>query len=176
MIYSKIFTNKGVIMRKLLLGCVLSLVAVSANAEVLWQKAETGMTPNKVKSLFPNAIENDSTGYVPNNGKSLLKIPNYKVGMIDYKVDFIFNDDKLSMVRLQNFGSTANSAFEMTRELLKQKYGQPFDGTIKPTFKNIVWKNKGVLIRLQNSASVGNIPSSTVVLYQTSQLDESNKL
>lgn len=69
MIYSKIFTNKGVIMRKLLLGCVLSLVAVSANAE----KGETITEIQQIvdfKDLKKDAIYAASRQWIATRFKS----------------------------------------------------------------------------------------------------------
>lgn len=155
-------------MRKLLLGGVLALMAVSASAEVLWQKAETGMTIQQVKTLFPNAVVDDRGGTYVGGSKSLLHIPNYAIGSNNFDVSFIFDNEKLSLVRMQQISGSPRVGFDTMKTLLIQKYGKPMD--YNESTNSLVWVNEGVTIRL------ANIFDKLVITYKVDTSKEANKL
>ena len=156
--------------KSLLITPLLFVLSTSAFSQVLWQKAETGMTPNQIKKEFSDAVETSTNNTFSNGGKALLHIPNYHVGSDDMDVQFVFRDEKLYMVRMEAKTSAPSVTFNSLKNLLKSKYGQPLDATTDSISQNLFWKNEGVDVRL------ANIMGIVVISYKDAQSSDANKL
>ncbi len=130
------------------LGVSLLLLTLSipAFSQELWQGAETGMSLEQVREKFPNVVEpseEDASKY----GVSL-NIPNYKVGLNNFIVRFIFREDGLKTITMDKKGGSASVGFDSMQKLLKTKYGEPLDSNSNNLGKNMSWLSNGTTITL----------------------------
>lgn len=157
-------------MKKLLLLSVLTLSSLSANAGVLWQKAESGMSVSGIKKLYPNVVPVSEEPDKHSNYKTLLEIPSYKIGNYDYKVGFTFKGDELRSVNLSLKAKDPEPAFNEVKRLLHSKYGQPYNVEKNNVSTKISWKDK------QTDVSLYSIMSFIQITYKDLADSEANKL
>lgn len=142
-------------------------------AQTLWHNSETGMNVAQVQELFPNATAPDNPAQFSGASKALLTIPQYRIGNGDYKVDFIFKDEKLTTVRMtRNVTSyTAEIAFNEVEKLLKIKYGNPIDSDRNILSYTSTWLHEGTTISLTNLTN-----DTIIILYKANEAVEASKL
>ena len=80
----------------------------------------------------------------------------------------IFDNEKLSLVRMQQISGSPRVGFDTMKTLLIQKYGKPMD--YNESTNSLVWVNEGVTIRL------ANIFDKLVITYKVDTSKEANKL
>jgi|GEM_PF-2969998 len=161
-------------MKKTVLGLSLSTILlaapISAYSQTLWQDSEKGMTVEQVKQNFPNAIEPSTIAKFHGDAKALLEIPEYKIGMDTFKVQFVFKESELDIVRMVKNGGSAQVGFSNMKKLLKTKYGEPLDTTSNDLFYSITWLDNGTSISLSNSLN------NLIIIYRADDAKEANKL
>nr|WP_181716927.1 hypothetical protein [Psychrobacter sp.]QJS05440.1 hypothetical protein [Psychrobacter sp.] len=130
---------------KILGATLLLALSIPAFSQDLWQGAETGMSVEQIKEKFPNVVEPsaDDAKY----GVSL-NIPDYKVGLNNFKVRFLFRENGLERITMENKAGSASVGFSAMQKLLKTKYGEPLDSSSNSLGKNMSWLSNGTTITL----------------------------
>lgn len=163
-------------MKNTLKTAAISIIFLSTSAfsQVLWQKAETGMTVAQVSNIYPDAIkqvQSEANSYA--GGRyGLLKIPNYHIGKVDYEIDFIFKNEKLETVRLLSKEKFADNAVDNAKELLSTKYGTPFNIAHTSISDEVMWKGNGTLIKLSKFTIHEPL---VIITYNDEELSDANK-
>lgn len=160
-------------MRKLyfsLLTVVIFGLSSNAFSQVLWQGSETGMSLSQVEKEFPNAVLPVKIDKFAAGGEALLNIPNYKIGSNNFKVQFIFKEEKLASIRMEAIDGSASVGFDSVKKLLKTKYGEPLDSSSNSMSYTMSWLSEGTTITLTN------FMNKLVINYKVDDVTEANKL
>ena len=137
---------------------VFTNFTLSLNAQILWDKAEYGMTLERVKELYPKALTVTKENSADDGSKELLNIKEIKISKDSFNVGFFFKDNKLTRVYfLPNAklnDKTGDRVFKTLVEYLIGIYGQP-DSTNTENVsimitKSAKWKSDGINIFLSS--------------------------
>lgn len=136
-------------MKKLMLA-VLSCLPMMAFCQDLWQGTKQGMSVAEVQALHADAITPQTIDTYGAGSKALLVIPNYKISGTNYKVVFLFQDEKLKTINLTATEGVASVNYDTMATLLKKKYGSPISAEGNSLSTSLFWLNEGTSIRLTN--------------------------
>lgn len=118
---------------RIVLMSLVTLVATSAQAQQLWDRARDGMTVAEVRKAFPKAKDNPKAS-MPNQqrvdgAKWMLELPDVKIAGLTFIASFAFLNDELDQVNLNAEGSTKQIKDAHTRLVnsFRAKYGAPVE-------------------------------------------------
>lgn len=130
-------------MNKFILGVIAALViSNSAYSQVIWQKAEKGMTVEQVKKRIPNTQTVSPTeGTTLGDGaKRLLELKNYEINGTSFDSYFYFKDGKLIQVTLEASGDEhPDVSYKKMVEAFRMKYGKETSTNRMSMGQEITW-------------------------------------
>lgn len=131
--FCKILTNTNLFGKmKIYLWLITLLivfaVASRAEAQILWNQSESGMTPKQVQTIIPNVVSTTEPKMLPDGSVSSLRRDGlYLVDNI-FSAYFYFKVEKLTQVILFLAEPLSYDriidVFDNTREALNKKYGE----------------------------------------------------
>ncbi|KAA8426554.1 MULTISPECIES: hypothetical protein [Acetobacter] len=144
-----------------------SLAQASQHGYLLWQKAYTGMTEQKIKSLYPSVTVKENT---PDQiGHTHLSDDNYMVGKCKTTLDFEFKDNALMSISISLKDLSDMNCQSELHGSVETKYGPPNKTRVINGGRSEVWNRKGgVTIEVMG----GSFPSLnqymiTILYYKT---------
>jgi hypothetical protein len=137
----------------------------SMYGQVLWQKAESGMTVAQIKTIYPNAssIVNKSQ---TDGTEELLRINNLKIVNNSFYASFIFRTDRLVRVVLSPHDEVnqfqASSLFKSLQRALIEKYGSVFlyDADLITTNERVLFSYRLIWIVGDTEIQLGSLNAS----------------
>ncbi|MGQ0922038.1 hypothetical protein ACT44R_15530 [Acinetobacter baumannii] len=115
-------------MKKIVFAFIIGLmVSTSSYCQIIWQKAEKGMTVAQVKKNFPKAQNVQPTdGTTLGDGAlRLLELSDYEINNFKFDAFFYFKDGKLIQVTLKAKQSENQTlAYKKMVEAFRMKYGE----------------------------------------------------
>lgn len=167
---------------KLLLIVTLAVLPHAALSQSLWKESTYGMTPEQVKSVFPQATTPTEPGTLYGGAVELLTVKDVEIINKLFDASFFFKNDKLTQVTLQlhkdNSAAAARIAYDTLREALRSKYGQEINSDSTSGFMTsatTTWMSGKTNIMLFYNKT-GTLAPILNVVYQVRIATEADKL
>lgn len=96
--------------------------AAAAQAQVLWQNVEAGMTADEVRRAQPRAVPYDDPSRLFNDARCLLRIQDYEFGGQRFNVCFYMLAGRLHQVTLK-MKNTSEASFHALAAALRERHG-----------------------------------------------------
>jgi hypothetical protein len=153
-----------------------------------WDHARWGMTAGEIKASYPNAKDErrDSHDFGGRKYYSNLGLEPVRIGNLDFHVRFLMDDsDRLAAVQLYKMfekPTDAKAAYDVTRDLLIQKYGNSAEEQDEPddpikrsggTLLSSIWHSDKALVKLRY-VSLPLYSTSTVFVNYTKPVEADN--
>lgn len=165
---------------------LLMLTSISTRAEVLWGKAELGMTIDQVAAAYPEATKPTDPDKYLDRGPELLRVNDLVLARNNFTAGFYFIDGRLAAVILRlATGPTmpeATAAYKELSESLSRKYGAPVTVDEKPRAgsmetKTRNWRSGRVGVRLFLMGLIGiEFDPVLSILYDARAAEDADKL
>lgn len=148
------------------------------SAQQLWQESRVGMTIPEVLRAFPGATELSAP---PKNGDGSydgVQLPPVEIGGCPFEPRFLFQQDKLSAVRLTCKTESVQNTDRVNKalqEALRAKYGQEISREKNSIGTISAWYSSGTKIQLQ-AIQIGSGPGLVIVFYTPNTGRDAGKL
>lgn len=143
-------------------------------SQVIWQKAEKGMTVNQVKKSFPKAVSIQPTDGSTLRDGSLrqLQLANYEINGFEFSAFFYFKNGKLIQVNLETNDPYPQSVYEKMVEAFRAKYKRE----INTRSYGIGDESKSWITPDNTEVRVMYLNGKTSIIYSARLNNELNKL
>ena len=162
-------------MKKIIFTLVFGwIVSSSAFCQIIWQKAEKGMSIAQVKKNFPKAQSVQPTdGTTLGDGAlRLLELPDYDINNFKFDAFFYFKDAKLIQVTLKAKDSENQAlVYKKMVEAFRMKYGEE-----KSTNNMSIGQEKRWVTKDKTEITVSLLGGDMNIYYSARISNELNKI
>lgn len=161
-------------MKKIILTSLFCFfVSTSAFSQVIWQKAQKGMTAEQVEKVFPKAetVIPTSGTTLGDGAERLLALNDYEINSFKFDAFFYFKDKKLIQVTLSSKEEYPEIVYKKMVESFRLKYGEE-----RSTNNMSIGQEKTWITSDKTEITVSFMAGKMGVYYSARASDELSKL